>query len=209
MEIILLKTICCELSNIFAYAPMGRKETDRLLQYVTKQIVLKRNGICVCMCMGRTSTIKSIKVCWEIILHHSRNTLEAKELASALSLSECLAKQLLWYASALPELIRRILDLNEKMKDFGCSCCWEEGVPSHFCQDTSKFLRYHHFLIKRSSCSSSWDCDYSTTAHGIIFWSAYRQEDLNHKILLIFNKKVSFFRAWHLDRLQWYKLCMK
>lgn len=156
------------------------------------------------MCMGRTSTIKSIKVCWEIILHYSRNTLEAKELTSALSLSDCLAKQLLWYASVLLELNRRILYLNEKMKDFGCFCCWDEGVPQPF------LPRYFQiFLIKWSSCSSSLDCDYSTTAHGKIFWSAYRHEDLNHKILLTLNKKVSFFRAWHLDKLQWYKLCMK
>jgi len=49
MKIILLKTICCELSSIFAYAPIGRKQTDKLLQYVTKQIALKRNGICVCV----------------------------------------------------------------------------------------------------------------------------------------------------------------
>lgn len=61
MKIILLKTICCELSNIFAYAPIGRKQTDKLLQYVRKQIALRRNGICVFM--SRITRIKPIKAC--------------------------------------------------------------------------------------------------------------------------------------------------
>lgn len=63
MKIILLKTICCELSNIFAYAPIGRKQTDKLLQYVRKQIALRRNGICVCVFMSRISRMKPIKAC--------------------------------------------------------------------------------------------------------------------------------------------------
>jgi len=52
MKIIFLKTICCELSSIFAYVPFGSKCTDKLLQYVTEQIALKKNGTCECVKAG-------------------------------------------------------------------------------------------------------------------------------------------------------------
>lgn len=49
MKIMFLKMIYCEPLSIFACALTGRKQTDKLLQYVMKQIALKRNGVCLCV----------------------------------------------------------------------------------------------------------------------------------------------------------------
>lgn len=90
--------------------------------------------------------------------------------------------------------------LKKKEQTWDVSVVEWKRFQSHFCQDTSKFFRHHHVLIKWSNCSSSLNLEYSVTAHGIIFWSAYIHEDLRDKIPLTFNK--TFFRAWHMDQLQ-------
>lgn len=63
------------------------------------------------------------------------------------------------------------------------------GSHNHFCQDTSKFFRHHHILIKWSSCSSSPDPEYYCPWEN--FLKCCRHEGLRGSILLTFNKTVS------------------
>lgn len=90
-----------------------------------------------------------------------------------------------------PEVKQKNPIFQLKRKSSGCSCCWEKEVSQIFCQDSSKFVRHHHILIKWSHCSSSLGLEYSISAHGRIFWSAYGHEDLRDKIPLTSNKTVS------------------